>query len=175
MVSFNVAFEPSTVFPSCTLYLQYFVSQCLGIGQVGYAMVCFGVCNVVNSVIAARVAEKFGRIVVVLTGAVIALTILQFLLHWSREPNKSLLFVIGGLWGIVDASFNQQLTGVCSLGLRVLVTLLFRFSILIWNFERINIHFSSTSKNFERKLDPYAEFKPSTVVPSKTGSHGGFG
>jgi MFS family permease len=88
------------------------VSCALGIHQIGYVMICFGVVNAICSVIFGSLMKYVGRFSIIVFGTVIHMGIFSYLLFWRPHPENPLVFfVISGLWGVGDAVWQTQING----------------------------------------------------------------
>jgi predicted MFS family arabinose efflux permease len=91
---------------------QAFVSCALGIHNVGYVMICFGVVNAICSVIFGSIMKFIGRVPIMVLGVVVHACLVVVLLFWRPHPSSPLVFfVISGLWGVGDAVWQTQMNG----------------------------------------------------------------
>jgi MFS family permease len=98
--------------------LQAYVSCALGISQIGYVMICFGVVNAICSVIFGSLMKYIGRFSIIVFGTVVHMGIFSYLLFWRPHPDSPLIFfIISGLWGVGDAVWQTQINGEKFLGL----------------------------------------------------------
>lgn len=93
-------------------FTQAYVSCALGIHQIGYVMICFGVVNAICSVIFGSLMKYVGRFSIIVLGTVVHMGIFSYLLFWRPHPDHPLIFfVISGLWGVGDAVWQTQING----------------------------------------------------------------
>lgn len=107
--------------------LQAYVSCALGISQIGYVMICFGVVNAICSIIFGTVMKYTGRIPIILLGMVVHGAIIIVLMFWRPNPDQPLIFfTISGLYGVGDAVWQTQINGKWgkAIGLKAAVGLL---------------------------------------------------
>ncbi|CAH1156082.1 unnamed protein product [Phaedon cochleariae] len=91
-------------------YTSAFVSCSWGISNIGFVMICFGVCNAVASVVSGSVAKITGRTPVVCFALLLHIALLITLLFWRPSGDKKIIyFVISGLWGVCDALWLVQI------------------------------------------------------------------
>lgn len=91
---------------------QAYVSCALGISQIGYVMICFGVVNAICSIIFGTVMKYTGRIPIILLGMVVHGSIIIVLMFWRPSPETPLIFfTISGLYGVGDAVWQTQING----------------------------------------------------------------
>lgn len=88
------------------------MSCALGISQIGYVMICFGVVNAICSIIFGTVMKYTGRIPIILLGMVVHGAIIIVLMFWRPTPEQPLVFfTISGLYGVGDAVWQTQING----------------------------------------------------------------
>ena len=87
------------------------MAQCLGTYRVGYSMACYGAANAIANVVMMKIAVRMGRVVLVAGGCTAAIVMLAFALAWHKEPNQAVLFMLSSIWGMVDATWNPQISG----------------------------------------------------------------
>ncbi|CAO1386891.1 unnamed protein product [Diamesa hyperborea] len=94
-------------------FTQAYVSCALGIHQIGYVMICFGVVNAICSIIFGSIMKYIGRFSIIVFGTVIHMAIFSYLLFWRPDPNQPMIFfLISGLWGVGDAVWQTQINGL---------------------------------------------------------------
>lgn len=94
-------------------FTQAYVSCALGIHQIGYVMICFGVVNAICSVIFGSLMKYIGRFSIITFGTVVHMGIFSYLLFWRPHPDSPLIFfLISGLWGVGDAVWQTQINGL---------------------------------------------------------------
>jgi predicted MFS family arabinose efflux permease len=94
------------------LFCQAYVSCALGISQIGYVMIVFGVVNAICSIIFGTIMKYTGRFVIIIFGIVVHMGIFNYLLFWRPHPDHIFaFFLISGLWGVSDAVFQTQING----------------------------------------------------------------
>lgn len=115
-------------------FTQAFVSCALGIHQIGYVMICFGVVNAICSIIFGTIMKYIGRIPIIIlgkffgwrlifqtvfnircifcTGIATHGVIVVYMLFWRPHPDSPMIFfAISGLWGVGDAVWQTQING----------------------------------------------------------------
>ncbi|XP_021940392.1 UNC93-like protein isoform X2 [Zootermopsis nevadensis] len=94
-------------------FTQAYVSCALGIHNVGYVMICFGVVNAICSVVFGSVMKFIGRVPLMVLGVVVHACLVVVLLFWRPHPSSPLVFfAISGLWGVGDAVWQTQVNGI---------------------------------------------------------------
>ncbi|XP_071443973.1 UNC93-like protein [Hetaerina americana] len=94
-------------------FTQAYVSCALGIPQVGYVMMCFGVVNAICSVLFGSAMKFVGRSPLMGLGAMAHASLLAVLFLWRPHPDAPyVFFAISGLWGIGDAVWQTQVNGL---------------------------------------------------------------
>lgn len=80
--------------------------------MVGYAMICFGVCDAVCSMGFAPLVKLVGRVPVFTLAAIINAAAIIIMFTWApHHDNLALFFVVPALWGISDAVWQTQING----------------------------------------------------------------
>lgn len=88
------------------------MSCALGIHNVGYVMICFGVVNAICSVVFGSAMKFVGRVPIMVLGVVVHACLVVVALFWRPHPNAPLVFfAISGLWGVGDAVWQTQVNG----------------------------------------------------------------
>lgn len=91
-------------------YTAAFVSCSWGISNIGYVMICFGVCNGLASIFSGSIVKITGRGPVIFFAFILHMALLITLLLWMPSPDNSwIFFMISGLWGICDALWLVQI------------------------------------------------------------------
>lgn len=94
-------------------FTQAYVSCALGISQIGYVMICFGVVNAICSIIFGSIMKYIGRIPIILLGALVHGGVIIYCLFWKPHPDHAFVFfAISGLWGVGDAVWQTQINGI---------------------------------------------------------------
>jgi len=94
-------------------FTQAYVSCALGIHNVGYVMICFGVVNAILSVVFGTAMKYVGRFPIMVLGVLVHAALVVVLLFWRPHPdNPIIFFVISGMWGVGDAVWQTQVNGI---------------------------------------------------------------
>jgi MFS family permease len=94
-------------------FTQAYVSCALGIHQIGYVMICFGVVNAICSIIFGSIMKYIGRKPIIALGTLTHGIIVIYMLFWRPTPSSPLLFfAMSGLWGVGDAVWQTQINGI---------------------------------------------------------------
>lgn len=94
-------------------FTQAYVSCALGIHQIGYVMICFGVVNAICSIVFGSAMKYIGRVAIIILGAIVHGGCIIYLLYWRPHPEHPLVFfILSGLWGIGDAVWQTQINGI---------------------------------------------------------------
>ncbi|XP_050311698.1 UNC93-like protein isoform X2 [Anthonomus grandis grandis] len=94
-------------------FTQSYVSCALGVQNVGFVMICFGVVNAICSLLFGSVMKYVGRVPIIILGVSVHAGIQIFLLLWGPHPTNPLLFFMAsGLWGVGDAVWQTQINGL---------------------------------------------------------------
>src|SRR5438105_2546609 len=91
---------------------QAYISCAWGVENIGFVMMCFGVCAAVSSLIIGKVVEYTGRPFIFFAAAALDIGCLVTMLQWQPNPAEPMVFfVISGLWGIADGVWSPQIKG----------------------------------------------------------------
>ncbi|KAL3268485.1 hypothetical protein HHI36_007596 [Cryptolaemus montrouzieri] len=91
-------------------YTIAFVTCGWGVENIGFVMICFGVCNGIASTSIGGLTKLFGRRFFIFLGFLLHLSLIIGLQFWSPGlKNKFVYFAISGLWGFADAIWLVQI------------------------------------------------------------------
>uniref|UniRef100_A0A183CQQ3 UNC93-like protein n=1 Tax=Globodera pallida TaxID=36090 RepID=A0A183CQQ3_GLOPA len=107
------------------LYTKAYVGCGLGISEIGFVMTSFGVADAICrfsrlahsplnlfSLVFGPLIKLFGRMPLLMFGAVINLLMIITLMIWVVNPGDRTLFnAVAGVWGMADGVWNTQLNG----------------------------------------------------------------
>lgn len=80
--------------------------------NVGYVMICFGVCDAIFSLAFGELIKIVGRVPIFTLGAAINISLIATMFAWKPTPAEpAVFFVIAGMWGIADAVWQTQING----------------------------------------------------------------
>lgn len=97
-------------------FTQAYVACALGVHQIGFVMICFGVVNALCSILFGSVMKYIGRLPIIILGAVVHFTLISVMLFWRPNPDNPLIFfAMSGLWGVGDAVWQTQINGLYGL------------------------------------------------------------
>lgn len=86
------------------MYLQAFPGCALGLAEIGYVMMCFGIADVLSSMAVGFLENIVGRIALFTLAITINLSILAIMVFWEINSWPNLMFyVIPAMWGVSDA------------------------------------------------------------------------
>ena len=97
-------------------YTAGFISCLFGVGDVGFVLITYGVCDAIFSLSFGVIIKYTGRPLIYLLGAVINLGVIICLLTWNLDGDKIMdqkyvFFILAGMWGIADAVWQTQING----------------------------------------------------------------
>ena len=87
-------------------YMQWYITDCVGVGFVGLSQIVWGVGSSLSSIVAGEMITKIPRSFVVAFGLVEDFGFLVFLLIWEKAPSLPAVFLIVLFWGIGDGIWN---------------------------------------------------------------------
>ncbi|GAB0098723.1 MFS transporter superfamily [Sergentomyia squamirostris] len=92
---------------------QAFIGCTLGIDQIGFILVGFGICNSVCSVLFGFLTKMYGRIKILLIGLFSISACYFLMLFWKPTPDeKWMFFLICGLYAVGDSILQIQMNGI---------------------------------------------------------------
>ncbi|XP_060529308.1 UNC93-like protein isoform X2 [Cylas formicarius] len=90
-----------------------FVSCGWGISNIGFVMICFGVCNGLAAIVIGSVIKITGRSPVICLALSLHVALIVTLLIWRPNLEEKLTyFLIAGLWGFCDAVWLVQINSL---------------------------------------------------------------
>lgn len=91
-------------------FTKAMVTCSLGVHNVGYVMVCYGVCDAICSIGFSPLVKKIGRIPIYSFGAALNIAVAITILLWQPDTNNKIIFyVLSGMWGMADAIWQTQI------------------------------------------------------------------
>ena len=90
-------------------FTKAFVSCALGIWNLGYVMICFGVANALSSVISGRLVKFVGQMPFFVVAFLVHMGLQIAFLWWDPSRDEVTYFYISAaLWGVGNAIFQTQ-------------------------------------------------------------------
>ena len=83
-------------------FVQHFISDCLGVGVVGLAVIAWGITSCTFSLAIGKISYYTSRTVVAIATALLHAGMILFMLFWEREASYVMVFLTSLGWGIVD-------------------------------------------------------------------------
>ncbi|XP_063967448.1 protein unc-93 homolog A-like isoform X4 [Lytechinus pictus] len=94
-------------------FTKSYVTCSLGVGWVGYVMICYGLADAICSVLIGRLVKYTGQIPFFCLGALINVSLIVALFVWEPFSDQlPVFFVIAALWGVGDAIWQTQLNSL---------------------------------------------------------------
>ena len=94
------------------LFLQAYITCELGVDWVGYAMLCFGICDTVASPVAGLLGKYVKRTPLFFAAASLNVATLICMLLWQpKASEKYVFFLLPAMWGIADGIWQTQSGG----------------------------------------------------------------
>jgi len=82
--------------------------------MVGYAMICFGVCDAICSISFTPLVKLVGRVPVFTLAALINAAAIIIMFYWRPSADETVMFfLVPAMWGISDAVWQTQINGRC--------------------------------------------------------------
>ena len=82
------------------------MAECVGVHIIGYVFIVYGAVSAATNVCVGKILGRVSITSVSLLTMCLNVGVVAFLLIWEREPNYSVIFVVGILWGICDGSWT---------------------------------------------------------------------
>ena len=93
-------------------YTAGYVSCVLGVHNVGWVLITYGVFDAMCSVSFGAVIKYTGRVPIFLLGASINLIVVIIFFEWSPHSDQAyVFFILAAMWGISDAVWQTQING----------------------------------------------------------------
>lgn len=110
----------------CFLF-QAYISCTIGVSWVGYAMICYGITDVIFCYVGGKLNRLVGRVALYTGAFTVQSALVLTLILWSPSPDSlAPFFIIPALWGMCDAVWQPQTTGKSAqLSMKVLALHLF--------------------------------------------------
>jgi hypothetical protein len=83
-------------------FSRHFISDCLGVGVVGLAVIAWGITSCTFSLAIGKISYYTSRTVVAIATALLHAGMILFMLFWEREASYVMVFLTSLGWGIVD-------------------------------------------------------------------------
>ncbi|XP_063437955.1 protein unc-93 homolog A-like isoform X2 [Mytilus trossulus] len=91
-------------------FTRSFTACRLGVGWIGYTMLCFGAADTVGSLVFGYIGKYTGRIPLFLLATVLELGLLAFMMLWdiTNDTSAIFFFLIPLAWGLCDSIWMTQ-------------------------------------------------------------------
>merc|ERR1711936_1566305 len=94
-------------------YTAGYVSCVLGVHNVGWVLITYGVLDALCSISFGVVIKFTGRVPIFLLGAIINIVVVVIFFEWSPLPSQEYLFyILAAMWGISDAVWQTQINAL---------------------------------------------------------------
>ena len=93
-------------------YTKSFVACAKGVDHVGYAMIFFGILNVVGSYFFGLLVKYVGRTPCFLTAAFLNYFLIVVMMSWDLKKNDYFFYLIPALWGLADSAWQTQVNSI---------------------------------------------------------------
>ena len=93
-------------------YTAGYVSCVLGVHNVGWVLITYGVLDAICSVSFGAIIKHVGRAPIFLFGAAVNLVVVIIFFEWSPNTDQTyVFFILAGMWGMADAVWQTQING----------------------------------------------------------------
>ncbi|XP_071491048.1 protein unc-93 homolog A-like [Diadema antillarum] len=94
-------------------FTKSYVTCTIGVGWVGYVMICYGVADASCSFLIGRLAKYTGQVPLFCFGALTNASLIVALGVWQPKSSElAVFFIIAALWGVADAIWQTQLNSL---------------------------------------------------------------
>ena len=93
-------------------FTKSFIACAKGVDKVGYAMLCFGVIDVLGSYFFGQLMKTIGRVPCFLIAAAINYIVIFLMLVWDLNKSSYLFYTIPACWGMADAAWQTQVNSI---------------------------------------------------------------
>ncbi|XP_064650462.1 protein unc-93 homolog A-like [Lineus longissimus] len=96
-------------------FTQAYISCTIGVSWVGYAMICYGITDVIFCYVGGKLNRLVGRVALYTGAFTVQSALVLTLILWSPSPDSlAPFFIIPALWGMCDAVWQPQTTALLS-------------------------------------------------------------
>ncbi|PSN52835.1 hypothetical protein C0J52_09677 [Blattella germanica] len=115
-ITFFLGLEKCFIMSSFT---HAFITCSVGITNVGFVLIAFGLTNAFTTPITTWIAKHTGRVPVVIAASIIHIGIIITLIAWNPHPTQHyVLYTIAALWGIAEGIWMVQINALYGLVFR---------------------------------------------------------
>ncbi|CAF1072812.1 unnamed protein product [Brachionus calyciflorus] len=93
-------------------YTKSFISCAKGVDYVGFAMIFFGLLNVIGSYVFGLLVKYIGRVPCFLFAACLNYFLMIIMMKWDLATNDYLFYLIPALWGLADSAWQTQVNSI---------------------------------------------------------------
>jgi len=94
-------------------YTAAFVSCTIGVHNVGYVFITYGVFDALCSISFGAVIRYTGRLPIFIMGALINITVIIVFFQWTPSPHQAYaFFILAAMWGVADAVWQTQINAL---------------------------------------------------------------
>lgn len=94
-------------------FTKSFTSCMLGIGWVGYTMICFCGCSALASLFSSSLVKSVGRPAVICIAGMVNISLMIWMLEWKATSDAmASFFILPGLWGVADGIWQSQINAL---------------------------------------------------------------
>lgn len=92
-------------------FAKEYIANCLGVSQVGFALILFGASSAIMSGFIGRLIKYVPHFVFIIFGALVSVGLLLFLLLWNPAPSYTMVYSYALIWGLTDAVWDTLSSG----------------------------------------------------------------
>ena len=112
------------------IYLQYFVTDCIGIAFVGVAAMLYALFNAMSAVATGKIMVYTSRTVLSMCTMMWSTVLCSFMLLWERQSSYAAAFVLAASIGVSNGSWTTLGAGEYLLAMEVACMQCFHCTIL---------------------------------------------
>eukprot|EP00731_Ephydatia_muelleri_P023231 Em0015g814a len=87
-------------------FAKDYISNCLGVSQVGFVLIVFGAASAIMSGFIGRLIKYVPHFVFIIVAGLVSAGLLVFLLLWNPVPSYAMVYSFALIWGLTDSVWD---------------------------------------------------------------------
>eukprot|EP00731_Ephydatia_muelleri_P023210 Em0015g793a len=96
-------------------FAKDYISNCLGVSQVGFVLIVFGAASAIMSGFIGRLIKYVPHFVFIIVAGLVSAGLLVFLLLWNPVPSYAMVYSFALIWGLTDSVWDTLSSGFIAL------------------------------------------------------------